>query len=86
MSNISPGLQDNSYGKLNAKYCSASFSLCFAHAYLEHNSKRINIFTSEVLFLLLYDKGKALGKTVEKATGTKGFPVPQELGAWAEQC
>jgi len=54
--------------------------VCFAHACLEHNSKRINIFTSEVLFLLLQNMGKALGKTVEKAPGTKGFPVPQELG------
>lgn len=58
----------------------ASFFFCFACACLVHNWKWINIFTSEVLFFLLYNMGKALGKIVEKAAGTKGFPVPQELG------
>lgn len=55
----------------------ASFFFCFACACLVHNSKWINIFTSEMLFFLLYNMGKALGKIVEKAAGTKGFPVPQ---------
>lgn len=53
------------------------FSLSFAQACY---SKGINIFTSEVLFLLLHNMGKALGKTLGKSSGNKDFSSTS--GTW----